>query len=57
VARVAALYELDPSALKGAHELRYAQGKPGAMETQARYRAFLMEIERLVGRIDGLRVP
>jgi hypothetical protein len=57
IERVAELYALDSKALLGAHLLRHAGGKPDAAETRDLYRRFLVEIESLVGAIDGLRVP
>ena len=55
--RVAELYQLDARALLAAHMVRYSARKNDAAEVRTRYRAFLAEIERLVGAIDGLRVP
>jgi hypothetical protein len=60
IERVAALYKLDAKALLAAHTVRYsAKTRKGAdaSAVRASYRAFLTEIERLVGAIDELRVP
>ena len=57
IERIAEVYGLDARALLGAHLIRYTAAKPDTVNARARYRAFLMEIERLVGAIDGLRVP
>ena len=57
IERVATLYELDATALLGAHFVRYASKRPDAVQARERYRSFLVEIERLTRAIDGLRVP
>jgi hypothetical protein len=56
IERVAELYGLDARALLSAHVMRHAARKEDAAAIRERYRAFLTEIERLVGAIDGLRV-
>lgn len=56
IGRVAELYDLDASALSGAHRMRAQRKHPGGDETRATYRAFLAQIERLVAAVDGLRV-
>jgi hypothetical protein len=57
IERVADAYGLDAGALLGAHLVRHATKRPDVAEVRTRYRRFLVEIERLVGVIDGLRVP
>lgn len=57
VQRIAALWSLDARALLGAHLAKHAGRKAGADEARARYRAFLVEVERLAAAVDGLRVP
>jgi hypothetical protein len=57
IERVAELYGLDARALLSAHLMRHSSRKEDAAAIRTRYRAFLTEIERLVGAIDGLRVP
>jgi len=57
IERLAAVYQLDARALLGAHHVRYSTAKPDTADIRARYGAFMTEIERLVGVIDGLRVP
>ncbi len=57
IERVAELYGLDARALLSAHLMRHSSRKEDAAAIRVRYRAFLTEIERLVGAIDGLLVP
>jgi hypothetical protein len=57
IERVAELYSLDARALLSAHLMRHSSRKEDAAAIRLRYRAFLTEIERLVGAIDGLRLP
>ncbi len=56
IERVAAAFQLDAKALRGAHELRYAERNYTDREARERYRAFLVEIERLVMAIDQMPV-
>lgn len=53
---VADAYGLDARALLGAHLLRRAGRKPAADQVRETYRAFLVEIDRLIAAIDTLRV-
>ena len=57
IERVAELFGLDARALLSAHLMRHSSRKEDAAAIRERYRAFLTEIERLVGAIDGLLVP
>jgi hypothetical protein len=57
IRRVAELYALDGAALLAAHQVRYSAKRPDTELARERYRKFLVEIERLVGAIDGLRIP
>lgn len=57
IERVADLYGLDARALLEAHHVRRSAKSLDAAAVRERYRRFLVEIERLVGAIDGLRVP
>jgi len=57
VERIAEAFGLDAKALQGAHRVRYASARPSAEEVRETFRRFLVEIERLVGAIDTLRVP
>jgi len=57
IERVAQLYDLDANALTGAHRLRAQRKHPGAEETRAIFRAFLVQVERLTAAVDTLRVP
>lgn len=54
--RVAAAFALDGGALRGAHELRYPERTYTDAEARSRYRAFLVEIERLVAAVDRMPV-
>lgn len=56
ISRVAELYDLDSTALGGAHRMRAQRRHSGADDTRATYRAFLAQVERLVAAVDGLRV-
>lgn len=56
IERVATLFALDAAALRGAHELRYPTRAHTDAEARERYRAFLVEIERLVAAIDQMPV-
>jgi hypothetical protein len=57
IRRVAEAYGLDAAALLAAHHVRYSAKRPDTEIARERYRKFLVEIERLVGAIDGLRIP
>ena len=57
IARIAEMYGLDAGALLAVHAARHSTRKQDAAGVRQRYLAFLTEIERLVGAIDGLRVP
>ncbi len=57
IERIADAFGLDAKALKGAHRVRHSASRPSAEEVRGAYRRFLVEIERLVGAIDTLRVP
>jgi len=54
VERVAERFGLDPRGLLSAHLVRFASRRHGREEIQSHYRRFLVEIERLIGAIDGL---
>ena len=56
IARVAALYGLEATALQAAHWARHAERRPDAAQSRERYRGFLVEIERLTRAIDGLHI-
>ena len=56
IERVADLYQLDARALLAAHMIRHAARKEEAAAIGEKYRAFLTEIERLIGAIDGMHV-
>jgi hypothetical protein len=56
IERLADLYHLDAPALLGPHLLRYSHRKPKRDEMQAIYRKFLVELDRLIAAVDGLRV-
>ena len=56
IERLADLYRLDATALLGPHLLRYSHRKPKRDEMQAIYRKFLVELDRLIAAVDGLRV-
>jgi hypothetical protein len=57
IERIADLYRLNAEGLLGAYLVRYTERRWKGSELVATYRAFLLEIERLVDRIDELRVP
>ncbi len=54
IKRVAEAYQLDGGALLSAHLTRYTSRRTDAAVAHERYRKFLVEIERLVDRIDRL---
>lgn len=56
IERVADVYALEPRGLLGAHLIRYAQGAYKPAEVLAMYRAFMVEVDRLVHAIDELPV-
>lgn len=56
IERLADAYGLDARALLGAHLLRHAGKRPADAAVRDMYRAFLTEIDRLIGAIDGLRL-
>ncbi len=57
VERVADLFQLDATALLGAHLARHSEHRRPPEETQALFRRFVGEVDRLVATIDTLRVP
>jgi len=57
IERVADSFGLDARALLGAHMLRRAAKRPPNDAVRQTYRAFLTEIDRLIGAIDTLRLP
>ena len=54
IERVADLFQLDARALLEVHRMRFATQKQDGAEARASYLRFLVEIEKLVGRIDAL---
>jgi hypothetical protein len=56
IERVADLYRLDAEGLLGAYLVRVSARRYRGSELLALYRKFLIEVERLVGAIDELRV-
>jgi hypothetical protein len=50
------MYKLDAAALLGPHVLRYSTRRPGREEIAKLYRSFLVELDRLIGAVDTLRV-
>jgi hypothetical protein len=56
VERVADLHQLDARALIGAYQVRFSDKRFTSDEMLSLYRAFLVEIERLVDAIDSLSV-
>ena len=57
IERVAGVYGVQPEGLLAAHLVRYAESHYRGHEVLALYRKFLVEVERLVGAIDQMRVP
>ncbi|MCC6652705.1 MAG: hypothetical protein IT348_16250 [Candidatus Eisenbacteria bacterium] len=57
IERVADSFGLDARALLGAHLMRRAAKRPSNDSVRETYRAFLSEIDRLIGAIDTLRLP
>jgi len=57
IERVADAYGLDARALLGAHLVRHATRRHGDAEVRELYQKFMVEIERLTGAIDTLRLP
>ncbi len=57
IERVAELYQLDARALLEAHHVRRSAKSKDAAAVREHYRSFLVQIEKLVGKIDGLRIP
>jgi hypothetical protein len=55
--RVADVFRLDATGLLVPHMLRYSGRAVKRAEMPARYRSFLLEIDRLIDAIDELRVP
>ncbi len=56
IERLADLYRLDAQSLLGPHVLRYSHRRPAREEIQTLYRKFLVELDRLIVAVDGLRV-
>ena len=56
IERIADLFRLDPEALIGFYLVRYTERRWSGAEIGTLYRRFLVEIERLVGAIDEMRV-
>jgi hypothetical protein len=54
IQRVADLYQLDAQGLLSAHLFRYSTRRYKADEVLALYHRFLVEVERLIGALDGL---
>ena len=54
--RLAELYHLDAAALLAPHLLRYSKRRPKHEEIQPLYRKFLVELDRLIAAVDGLKV-
>lgn len=57
IERVADLFELRAEGLLAAHLVRYGEGQHKSSELLDLYRRFLVEVERLVEKIDELRIP
>ena len=57
IERVADAYGLDARALLAAHMVRHGTRRQPDAEVRELYQKFMVEIERLTGAIDALRVP